>query len=83
MMTLPIAPPSATKASAAAVCSSAKVAPMWGTARPLVNSSMSSTSLRRSSSGRWVAKSMNWKPRIWMPFSSTRLSGIRGITPDA
>ena len=33
--------------------------------------------------GAWVAKSRNSKPTISMPFSSTRLRGMRGISPDA
>ena len=44
--TLPIALPSATWRRAAAVWSSAKVAPMWGRTRPLASSSISSASLR-------------------------------------
>ena len=39
--------------------------------------------LRFISSGRCVAKSMNWKPNTCTPFSSTRLRGIRGMSPDA
>ena len=77
--TLPTARPSATQRSAAAVSSSVKVAPMCGRTRPLSSRSRSSASLRCSASGSWVAKPRNSKPRTSMPFSSTRLSGIRGI----
>ena len=58
-------------------------APMCGSTRCEAKSSRSSWSLRCSSSGACVAKSTNWKPRICMPLSSTRLSGILGISPDA
>ena len=34
------------------------------------------------SAGWCMAKSRNWNPRMRMPFSSTRLSGMRGIVPD-
>ncbi len=44
---------------------------------------MSSASLRASSSGAFVAKVRNWNPSTWMPLSSTRFRGIRGIVPVA
>ena len=56
------------------------VAPMCGTARPRGEQRRAArprcAATRR---GACVAKSRNWKPRICTPFSSTRLSGIRGI----
>ena len=52
-------------------------------ARPDASSSMSSASLRSSSSRWWVPKSRIWKPVTEIPLSSTRLSGMRGISPAA
>ena len=58
-------------------------APMWGRTRPRGEQLQQLGVVACSSSGAFAAKSRIWKPRTCTPLSSTRLSGMRGITPDA
>ena len=51
--------------------------------RALVQGGVTVVEVAFTTPGAPAANARSWKPRIRQPFSSTRLSGIRGTVPDA